>query len=413
MKTSTTFSILFWADLARAKNKQASIYGRITVNGKRATISLKRKVSVTDWDIHKNRVKGTNQKARILNNYIDEVYNDLFKSYRDLKHEHKLITAQAIKARYNGTDHSYVTLLSLSKYHYEKNTGKLEPGTLKNYKTTETYLRNFITKQLKEPNIPLEYLQYSFVVDFEHYLRKKENHLSKSQPLKNNGIMKHIERLNKLMNYAVKLEWVSNNPFEKYELSFKKFENGFLTEHQLQHFETIELKRTPLINVRNVFIFCCYTGLSYIDVKLLNKTNIVLGIDGKKWLSIYREKSDEPVKIPLLDKALAIIEIYKDFDQTRLLPVFSNQKMNEYLKEIAKKCEIDIKVTCHIARHTFATTVTLSNGVPIATVSKLLGHSKISTTQIYAKVMERKVCDDMEELKSKLQHTDNDLSKTA
>lgn len=240
MKKSTTFSILFWADFARAKNRQASIYGRITVNGKRATISLKRKVPVNDWDIHKNWVKGTNQKSRTLNNYIDEVYNDLFKACRDLKLEHKLITAQAVKARYNGRDHSNETLLGLSKYHYKKNIGKLKPGTLKNYKTTETYLSNFITKQLKETDIPLEYLQYSFVVDFELYLRKKENHLSKSQPLKNNGIMKHIERLNKLMNYAVKLSWLSDNLFEKYELSFKKFENGFLTEHQLQQFETIK-----------------------------------------------------------------------------------------------------------------------------------------------------------------------------
>lgn len=215
--------------------------------------------------------------------------------------------------------------------------------------------------------------------------------------------MKHIERLNKLMGFAEKLGWIAKHPFEKYQLSYTKFKNGFLTKKQLESFETIELENLKLARVRDVFVFCCYTGLSYIDVKLLTYQNLVMGIDGNMWLSLYREKSDEPVKIPLLDKANAILKKYEGFeDSERLLPVCSNQKMNNYLKEIARLCEIDIKVTCHIARHTFATTVTLSNGVPIATVSKLLGHAKLSTTQIYANVVEKKLRDDMSKLQEAL-----------
>jgi len=254
-------------------------------------------------------------------------------------------------------------------------------------------------KECDDPDIPLQFLEYSFILDFENFLRRPENRLNRNQPLTNNGIMKHMERLDKLMNYAVKLGWIKSNPFDKYQRSFKKFENGFLTEQRLKRFEEVHLERSALDNVRNIFVFCCYTGLSYIDVKLLKKSDVVLGIDGSKWLSIRREKSDMPVKIPLLPKALAVMEQYKGFDTLRLLPVCSNQKMNKYLKEIAEKCKIDVKVTCHIARHTFATTVTLSNGVPIATVSKLLGHSKISTTQIYARVMEKKVGEDMKQLR--------------
>ena len=179
---------------------------------------------------------------------------------------------------------------------------------------------------------------------------------------------------------------------------------------QLDSFETIELKNLKLARVRDVFIFCCYTGLSYIDVKMLTSQNLVMGIDGNMWLSLYREKSDEPVKIPLLNKATKILKKYEGFEESeRLLPVCSNQKMNAYLKEIAGLCKIDIKVTCHVARHTFATTVTLSNGVPIATVSKLLGHAKLSTTQIYANVVERKLQDDM----NKLQETLNGFRETA
>jgi len=385
MQTSKTFKILFRLIKARKKNNGAPIYVRITVNGNRAEFSTDLFYPIDEWDCKTGRAIGRASKARTLNDELDIIKVDLKEAYKELTREGRFITAQAVKARYQGTDHSNETLLGLSKYHYEKNKVKLAKGTLKNY------------------NLPLEHIQYSFVVDFELFLQDSKNHLIKAQPLKNNGIMKHIERLNKLMGFAEKLGWISKHPFEKYELSYTKFKNGFLTKQQLERFETEELESEKLNRVRDVFVFCCYTGLSYIDAKLLTKDNVVMGIDGMLWLSFCREKSDEPVKIPILDKARAILDKYEGFEKSiRLLPVCSNQKMNEYLKIIASKCEIDIKVTCHIARHTFATTVTLSNGVPIATVSKLLGHAKLSTTQIYANVVERKLRDDMNSLQDTL-----------
>ncbi len=410
MKTSKTFTILFWQNLAKKKGDSAPLYARITVDGKRAEMSLGIVFPIDAWNRKMNRANGKTREARILNEDLDGIYTDLTDCYKQLKKEGRFVTAQAVKARYLGTDHSNETLFGLSKYHFDKNRFKLASGTLKNYSTTETYLQNFLIKKFKASDIPLEYIQYSFVVDFELYLRNPKNHLNKAQPLKNNGIMKHIERLNKLMGFAEKLGWITRHPFEKYQLSYTKFKNGFLTKKQLESFETIALKNLKLVRVRDVFVFCCYTGLSYIDVKMLTDQNLVMGIDGNMWLSLYREKSDEPVKIPLLDKAKAILEKYDGFeDSERLLPVCSNQKMNNYLKEIADLCEIGIKVTCHIARHTFATTVTLSNGVPIATVSKLLGHAKLSTTQIYANVVEKKLRDDM----SRLQEALNDDRESA
>lgn len=403
MKTSKTFKILFRQINSRAKNGQAPIYVRITVNGKRAEFNTDLFHPIEEWNGKISRAIGRSITARTLNDQLDSIYVEVRECYNALKKEGRYITAQAVKERYLGIDHSAETLLGLSQYHFVKNKGKLTYGTLKNYTTTETYLSNFINYQFKVSDVPLEYIQYSFIVDFELYLRNSENHLCKTRPLNNNGIMKHIERLNKLMGFAEKLGWISKHPFSKYELSFTKFKNGFLTEQQLERFETLELENEKLRRVRDVFVFCCYTGLSYIDVKQLTNQNIVMGIDGTLWLSFCREKSDEPVKIPILDKAKAILKKYEGFeDSIRLLPVCSNQKMNEYLKIIASKCEIDIKVTCHIARHTFATTVTLSNGVPIATVSKLLGHAKLSTTQIYANVVERKLRDDMNSLQDAL-----------
>jgi len=205
------------------------------------------------------------------------------------------------------------------------------------------------------------------------------------------------------MNLAVKLEWITKNPFTHYDVKYNKYDRPFLWAIELQQLEDMELQKEKHIHVRDVFVFGCYTGLSYIDIKLLTKGNIVYGIDGKKWLSFYRQKSTEPVKVPLLDKALNILETYKEFDNNnRLLPVCSNQKMNTYIKEIAKLCEIKKNLSCHVVRHTFATTVTLSNGVPIETVSKLLGHTKLSTTQIYARVMEDKVGKDISQLQNVL-----------
>lgn len=417
MKTSSTFSILFWADFSRAKNEQASIYARITVNGKRATISLKRKVLVTDWDVHKNRARGTSQKSRILNSYLDETYNHLFKCYRDLMAERKLITSQAIKARYFGQDENNHSIMDIVNYHNEDMAGKLKWGTQKNYFTTQKYVSKFLLKAYKTSDLYLRELDYHFIIKFEKYLRSNvpEDH---QKPMGNNTVMKHIERFRKLINLSHKLDWIESDPFINFKSKFIKNERSFLSLEELQNIENKQFTIPRLQLVKDLFVFSCYTSLSYIDVIHLTADNICIGIDGELWIYYKREKTTKPIRIPLLPKALQIIEKYKSnrksISQGSVFPKISNQKLNSYLKEIADVCGIKKNLTFHIARHTFATTVTLSNGMPIETVSKLLGHSRISTTQIYAKVIERKVSDDMQKLRAQFNEIENEpISKLA
>ncbi|OWW23874.1 integrase [Zobellia sp. OII3] len=403
--------------LIQNKNIKASLYARITVNGERATISLKRKVLVSDWDVHKNRARGTNQKSRILNSYLDETYNHLFKCYRDLMNEHKLITAQVVKARYFGNDENNRSIIDIINYHNEDMVNKLKWGTQKNYYTTQSYISKFLSKFYKTTDLYLRELDYHFIIKFEKYLRDyvPEDH---QKPMGNNTVMKHIERFRKMINLSLKLGWIERDPFINFNAKFIKNERGFLSLEELQGIENKQFSIHRLELVKDLFVFSCYTSLSYIDVIQLTVDNICIGIDGELWIYYKREKTTKPIRIPLLPKALQVIEKYKSnrksIPQGSIFPKISNQKLNSYLKEIADVCGIKKNLTFHIARHTFATTVTLSNGMPIETVSKLLGHSRISTTQIYAKVIERKVSYDMQKLRAQFNKIENEpISKAA
>tara|TARA_R110002012_G_scaffold213018_1_gene384083 strand:- start:13779 stop:14768 length:990 start_codon:yes stop_codon:yes gene_type:complete len=325
-----------------------------------------------------------------------------------------LVTAKSIKARFVGHDERHKTLLELVAYHNQNMKGVLKPGTLKNYYTTENYIRRFLVKKKKTNDIYLKHLKYSFIIDFEQYLRKGPS-LQNSNPLNNNGVMKHLERLRKLMNLAMDLEWLEKNPFTRYKLKFKRYKKEFLSQEELRLFQEADIKDKGYGIVRDIFVFSCYTGLSYTDVRLLDERNIVIGIDGDRWIFTQREKNEQPVKIPLLEVAKQILEKYEDhprLNQGRLLPVYSNQKTNAYLKEITASLGISKNLTFHSARHTFATTVTLSNGVPIETVSKMLGHTKITTTQVYARVLEEKISADMNGLRRALSISNNTTERS-
>ena len=395
MKNTNTFSILFWLKLANAKNGKAPLYARITVNGKRAELSLKRKLLVSNWDASKNRLKGLSDETKIFNNYLEQVYSELFESYQDLKNRNQLVTAQLIKSSFLGNDEDNHGLSDIIEYHNEHMKSTLRWGTQKNYFTTHKYIFQFLKQKHKTTDMYLSELSYKFIIDFERFLRCQKS-------MGNNTVMKHIERLRKMVSLAYKMEWIDKDPFIKFEAKYERKERTFLTLEELQGIENKSFGIPRLQLIKDLFVFSCYTGLSYGDVMGLTNKNMCMGIDGKQWIYSQREKTSVPVKIPLLSKALGIIEKYKKHpnsnDKETLFPTISNQKLNSYLKEIADVCSIRKNLTFHIARHTFATTVTLSNGVPIETVSKLLGHSKITTTQIYAKVIERKVSEDMHRL---------------
>ncbi len=410
MRNNSTLKVLIFTRDHTNNPERLTIYARITVDGRRAEISLKRYVSVNDWDETRGRVIGFSQKARLLNSYLDEVYVQIMNSHKQLLGEGKVITAQAIKARFLGQDDQNKTLKELVEYHNKTQVLVLRPGTMKNYYSTERYLDKFLDEKLKLPDIYLKQLSYRFILDFEQYLRTYQPKKAR-KTCSNNGAMKHLERLMKMVNLAVRLEWLAKDPFHNYKLNFHKTERSYLTEREICLIEETTFKGVGYEKVKDVFLFSCYTGLSYIDVKELKSHQLVLGIDGNLWIHTRREKTNETVKIPLLPKAKEVIAKYRKDERPdvlgKLLPVYSNQKMNTYLKVIAKACGIHKHVTFHTARHTFATTVTLSNGVPIETVSKMLGHTKLTTTQIYARVLERKVGEDMQHLIAKMENKNN------
>lgn len=406
MRAQSTFSLLFWINTSRTKNNQSTVYARITVNGKRVNISLKRKVLISDWDSNSSKVKGNKQQAKLFNKYLQQVRNKVYEAYEELIMEKKLITAQTIKARFLGEDGQHRSLLELFEYHNNLMERQLHKDTMKHYRTTQKYLKMFMSKKHKTNDINLDTLNYSFIIDFEHYLKsyQPKDH---QRTISNNTAMKHLQRLRKMITMAFHLEWINRDPFVRFKSSFEKREREFLSELELKNLEEFNSPFNRLNIVRDLFVFSCYTGISFIDMNKLSKDHIVKGIDGNDWVITKRQKTNTTVKIPLLDKAKELIKKYQDSPRVvstnSLLPILSNQKINSYLKEIADLCGIKKNLTFHMARHTFATTVTLSNGVPIETVSKLLGHTKIATTQIYARVLERKLSEDMEHLKSKLE----------
>ena len=406
MPDFTTFSVLFFTRKLNRNKTELSIYARITVNGKCSEMSLKRKSLVNSWDASKGRVRGTSSKARNLNSYLDQVYSKLMDAQKKLLDKDSLITADKIKASYLGLDEDHKKLLDVITYHNDRMQGVLKWGTLKNYHTTAEYLFRFLKEDKKTNDVYLKQINYRFIAEFEDFLRKVKPKKGQRR-CGPNGTMKHLERFKKLLNLAIKLEWLDKNPFRSYAFKFEKNDRQFLTERELQKLEETIFTSASLERVKDMFLFSCYSGLSYIDLKELTTDQLVKGMDGKDWIYTKREKTQQSVKIPLLFAANTILKKYQnqaDFRELNtVFPVISNQKMNKYLKDIMKAIGIRKKITFHSARHTFATVVMLSNGVPIETVSKVLGHSKLSTTQIYARVLEDKLSEDMGKLDQMIQ----------
>ncbi|TFF29756.1 site-specific integrase [Mucilaginibacter psychrotolerans] len=405
--TNNTFGVAFY--LKKQKTTQAGkspIYARITVNGKRIEISVKRSIEENNWNATKGMAKGSREETVKLNKYLDQFKAGIIDSYQQLLLQKKFITVELLKEKVTGGDQAEFTLCKLMEYHNSDQGQLLEAGTMKNYYTTQKYIKEFIKERFKTNDKYLSELSYKFITDFEYYLRNRTPEKGQ-KALNNNGLMKHIERFCKMINLAVRLEWIDRNPFHAYQLKFDKVEREYLTKDELARIEAKKFNIVRLQVVQDLFVFSCYTGLAYIDVFNLTPANLITKSENNIWIATNRQKTNEPVRVPLLPKALAIIEKYKGHPQAlaegKVLPTLSNQKLNSYLKEIADTCDITKPLTFHIARHTFATTVTLTNGVPIETVSKLLGHSKLTTTQIYAKVVESKLTDDMAQLSKRLQ----------
>ncbi len=405
MSTSGAFCVHF---VLREKINQpgyGSVFMRIVHQMKRVEISMKVVVQSNEWDSSKGRLLEKLPESKAINMFLDQSKAKMWAHYKDARIYADRIDLYTLKDCFLGIEVKEKTIIEAFVYHYKMQSAVLKPGTMKNYRTTEKYIREFVTREKRKTDIPLSKINFQFITEFEYFLRGyiPTTHRKRMQ---NNGLMKHMERLQKVLNFVHKLDWMSARPMDKFSLKFEKTERGYLSDAEFELLETIKLFPAKLEMVRDLFVFACYTGLSYIDLNQLSTDNLIRGIDGDFWIHTQREKSSEKVILPLLPQALALIRKYQNDPRVigtgRVFPSFSNQKMNSYLKEIGQICKIEKNMTFHLARHTFATTITLANGVPIESVSKMLGHTKISTTQIYAKVVERKLSEDMRALRDRL-----------
>lgn len=399
---SQTFNILFWIAKSRVKNGKTPISVRITVNGQRAEISTHQSVSPFEWDSKNQLCTAKGAAAKELNNLLAVIKGKLVGCYGRLLATQEYITAEAIKLAYTGVVEKPRMLLEIIIQHNKDIAALIgqeySRATWVKYETTRKHVKDFLQHKYKLTDISLKELSIEFISDFEFYLKTE-----KAIDLNTNA--KYIKNLKKIINECVAKNWLQKHPFLGYKLKTKQTERPYLSETELKDLEEKKFTIERLAHVRDMFVFSCYTGLAFVDVANLTKDSITIGIDGERWIYTSRQKTKTASRIPLLPPALAIIEKYKDHPQSsnkmKLLPIPSNQKVNAYLKEIADLCEIKKQLTFHVARHTFATTVTLTNGVPIESVSKMLGHKKLQTTQHYAKILDKKVSADMQMLRDK------------
>jgi site-specific recombinase XerD len=389
---------------SRGKNGKFAIYVRFTINQKRVELSTNLYVDPKIWDVTGQFAKGKTEEVQAINRRLNLIKADLNKKHLQLEALGKPITAEILKNLYLGVDENQKSLLEVMNFYYDRFGEKVTSGqkskhSLKCVYTTREKVKLFLKHQFKRTDMQLKEIKSSFAGDFEHFLMTHEKGCS-------NTAMKYIRILKRILKFAVDQEWLPAHPLATFKCTYKEPARERLTMEEVVTIYTKEFDVERLTEVRDVFIFSCYTGFAYQDVFSLTADDIITGIDGEKWIVKNRAKTSTPERVPLLPIALDILDKYKHhpwcIDKNRLLPVNSNQCYNGYLKEIARICGVKKHLTTHMARHTFATTITLEHDVPIETVSQLLGHKSIKTTQIYAKVSQKKVSENMRVLKEKL-----------
>lgn len=396
-------NILFYLRRDKEDDKgMVPIYCRISVNGKRSELSLKRYVDPSKWISGKEQVSGTKEESKSINAHIASVRLNLYNHINDMERQNLPITPQSIKSAYLGIKEKSFSLVDVFTEHNEKVKSLVGQdfahGTYERYETCLRHVKEFIKTKYQLNDFDLVDINNEFITEFDYFLRA-------TKKCANNTTVKYIKNFKKIIRLSLANGWITKDPFVNYKVKLDKTDRGYLTEDELALISNKEISTPRLAQVRDEFLFQCYTGLAYADIKKLNRDHIVKGIDGNLWISIYRTKTKTHESVPLIPEALTILDKYKDCPEALnkgvLLPILSNQKMNAYLKEIADICGIAKRLSTHISRHTFATTITLANGVSIESVSKMLGHTNINTTKIYARMMDSRVAEEMEALRSR------------
>lgn len=394
-----TYSILFYVKRTKIKkNGMMPIYVRITVNKKRAEFVLEREIEESNWDSSKGQAKGNSKPSKLVNDYLDDVKLKFRRIKLEIEQEKETLTAETLKNWYFGNKLNCYTLLSLFDEHNKKCEDLINNGyvkkTVDRYKRIKGYVADLIKKEYQKDDLKLDEVNNMFIQKFEHYLKTEKRCV-------HNTTIKYIKHLKKIINIAIANGWITKDPFASIRYKWDPVDVGYLNEEELRNIQNKSFSIKRLEQVRDVYLFCCFTGLAFVDVESLCLNDIIT-IHGKKWIQKKRQKTKSISTIPLLPPAEELIKKYTEHQVRNtkglLLPVISNQRMNSYLKEIADLCGIEKNLSTHTARHTFATTVTLSNQVSIEVVSKMLGHSSINMTKRYARVVDTLISKDMEKV---------------
>lgn len=376
----------------------SAIMIRISIDGEMKQFYSKADVSGELWDAKNNRAKGNGHAAREVNKQLEDIRYVLQQRYRDLFGKYGRVTAEQLKCAYLGkTDEGDMLLRLYDRKISQKAAlvgNTIGERTLGKYKNAKEVLSAFIRKEYGMDDYPVASVDYGFISSLDLYYRADCRY-------SHNYMVKHLRYLKQVVSDAYKNRLIYADPFADYGLKQKPVGKDYLIEPEIRlllewHFESKHLER-----VRDMFIFCAFTGLAYIDAYKLTKYHIIEDAEGNRWIQVNRTKSSVQANIPLLEVPSSILSKYKGLHPDRLLPLDTNQRMNMYLKEIAKICNIHKKLTTHVARHTFSTLM-LTKGVSIESVSKMLGHTDIKTTQIYAKILNRKVGDEVNLVKDQL-----------
>lgn len=405
MNLSQKFSVNFWLNKRKVNGQGlVPIWARITIDGQRAEVSTMKQVAPKHWDSTNSCVVNECPDAKAINKHLILVDTEITKHYHALAAIQEYTTADEVKNSYKGIKQARKTLLEVFDQFLNHLQDKVDAGDIKQkrydrFKVNRGKCASFIKKNLKKSDVMIEEAKLSFITEFQQYLRTTEK-------IGHNTAMKYAKDLKQVMKYAVTLEYVPSNKFADFKCTYKRTKREFLNDEELKLMYEKTMPIARLAEVRDCYIFSCYTGYGYSDAGALRPDDVTVGIDGRKWIIRDRLKTDTVENVPLLPIPLAIINKYEDHPYcralNRLLPINSNQRYNGYLKEVADICGIKKNLTTHTARHTFATTVCLTNDVPLETTMELLGHTDIRTTQIYGKIVQKKISKDMAALREKI-----------
>lgn len=387
--------LLFWLYKSKMNRKGLMpLMMRITQASQRINFPVHLSVEEKTWDKDRQEIKGKDDLTHKYNMYLRNLKAKAWECYNESMKEDNTLSAQDIKQYILGNEMATYTLVETLDYHIRQLTSRIgndiAPATVKKYETCKNKVLAFLHAEKGVEDVFLHQLNHQFMSELDVFMRVK-------QGLHNNGVAKNMQQLRSVIRMALLHEWMKKDPFLHYKCKLVEPKRVFLSKEELASLERLVLPSERLLQVRDVFVFACYTGLSYVDVSKLGKEHLQQ-INGQWWIIIDRTKTKNQSTIPLLPKAQQLLEHYQTKSISQLLPLISSQNVNKYLKEVAFLAGIAKRLTFHAARHTFATTVTLNNGVDIVSVSAMLGHKMLKTTQIYARVNMQKIASDVQRL---------------